>query len=304
MCRRCRRGKYLAGDQRLQPGLDRPCLDPGEPKETELTWVRPGQKATISRRQLSGPAVWHRHGRQHQPGLVASFSLLPAQNTSGNWVKVVQRIADARDDRQSPGKPPLRAGMSVVVGIDTGHARGLPDFVTDLIGKSGSSKSHDQRVRRQVGTVANRGAITACVILATIMQALDTTIANVALALYPGQRFGERRPDQLGADLLHRRGGDHDAAFGLPGQSLRPQARALPRSSASSSPRCCAAFAQSLPQIVGFRLLQGLFGAALVPLSQSILLDIYSPKSAARRWRCSASRSWSGRCSARSSAAG
>ncbi|TIP33302.1 MAG: DHA2 family efflux MFS transporter permease subunit, partial [Mesorhizobium sp.] len=35
-------------------------------------------------------------------------------------------------------------------------------------------------------------------------------------------------------------------------------------------------FAQSLPQIVGFRLLQGLFGAALVPLSQSILLDIYS----------------------------
>ena len=37
-------------------------------------------------------------------------------------------------------------------------------------------------------------------------------------------------------------------------------------------------FAQSLPQIVGFRLLQGLFGAALVPLSQAILLDIYTPE--------------------------
>ena len=70
-------------------------------------------------------------------------------------------------------------------------------------------------------------------------------------ALYPGQRLGQRRPDQLGPDLLHRRRGDHDAAVRLPGQPVRAQARAARRrSSASSSPRSCAALAQSLPQIV------------------------------------------------------
>ena len=61
------------------------------PKETELTYVQPGQPAVVDGRHLSR-ARWTRHGREHQPGLGASFSLLPAQNTSGNWVKVVQRI--------------------------------------------------------------------------------------------------------------------------------------------------------------------------------------------------------------------
>jgi membrane fusion protein (multidrug efflux system) len=54
--------------------------------------------------------------------------LLPAQNTSGNWVKVVQRIPMRIRVTPDPRLPPLRAGMSVVVQIDTGHARGLPFF--------------------------------------------------------------------------------------------------------------------------------------------------------------------------------
>ena len=52
-------------------------------------------------------------------------------------------------------------------------------------------------------------------------------------------------------------------------------------------------------QIVGFRLLQGFFGAALVPLSQSILLDIYTPEERGSAMALFGVRSWSGRCWAR-----
>ncbi len=73
------------------------------------------------------------HGRQHQPRLVSSFSLLPAQNTSGNWVKVVQRIPMRVHVQNVPDKPPLRVGMSVELSVDTGHARGLPHFITKYL---------------------------------------------------------------------------------------------------------------------------------------------------------------------------
>ena len=58
---------------------------------------------------------------------------MPAQNTSGNWVKVVQRIPmRVRIDTNDKGLPPLRPGMSVEVDVDTGHSRGLPHFLTAM----------------------------------------------------------------------------------------------------------------------------------------------------------------------------
>jgi membrane fusion protein (multidrug efflux system) len=67
------------------------------------------------------------------PAAAQEFSLLPAQNTSGNWVKVVQRVPiRVRLDTSDKNLPPLRAGMSVEVDVDTGHARGLPHFITSL----------------------------------------------------------------------------------------------------------------------------------------------------------------------------
>jgi membrane fusion protein (multidrug efflux system) len=107
------------------------------PKETELTWVQPGQKATISVDAYPGQE-WTGTVDSISPASAASFSLLPAQNTSGNWVKVVQRIAMRVKIDTPAGKPQLRAGMSVILDIDTGRARGWPDFVTRLIGKSGT----------------------------------------------------------------------------------------------------------------------------------------------------------------------
>jgi len=103
----------------------------GEPKETELTYVRPGQKATITVDGYPGQ-VWHGTVASISPASSSSFSLLPAQNTSGNWVKVVQRIPMRVTIDDPQDKPPLRGGMSAVVDIDTGHARGLPDFIANL----------------------------------------------------------------------------------------------------------------------------------------------------------------------------
>src|SRR5260370_2647344 len=80
---------------------------------------------------------WARTVERISPASASSFSLLPAENTSGNWVKVVQRIPMRVLVKNAPGKPPLRVGMSVEVNVDTGHARGFPRFVTSLFG-SGS----------------------------------------------------------------------------------------------------------------------------------------------------------------------
>ena len=106
------------------------------PKETELTNVRAGQPAAVSvdtypDRQWTGTV------ESISPAAAQEFSLLPAQNTSGNWVKVVQRIPmRVRVDTSDRSLPPLRAGMSVEVDVDTGHARGLPRFLTALFGSA------------------------------------------------------------------------------------------------------------------------------------------------------------------------
>ncbi len=105
------------------------------PKETELTWVKPGQEAEIYVDTYPG-AVWKGTVDSISPASAASFSLLPAQNTSGNWVKVVQRIAMRVKIETPPDQPRLRAGMSVTLDIDTGHARGLPGFVGEAVGKA------------------------------------------------------------------------------------------------------------------------------------------------------------------------
>lgn len=104
------------------------------PKETELTYVKPGQPVTISVDAYPG-VEWHGKVASVSPASSSSFSLLPAQNSSGNWVKVVQRIPMRISITDTEGKPQLRAGMSTVVDVDTGHARGLPEFVERWMGQ-------------------------------------------------------------------------------------------------------------------------------------------------------------------------
>jgi membrane fusion protein, multidrug efflux system len=98
------------------------------PKETELTWVKPGDPVDITV-DTYPDRTWKGEVESIAPNSGSEFSVLPAQNTSGNWVKVVQRIpVRIRVDRK-PGDPDLRAGMSVEADIDTGHQRTWRDLI-------------------------------------------------------------------------------------------------------------------------------------------------------------------------------
>ncbi|OBZ97098.1 hemolysin secretion protein D [Pararhizobium polonicum] len=111
------------------------------PKETELTYVKPGQPVTITVDTYPG-VEWKGKVASVSPASGASFALLPAQNTSGNWVKVVQRIPMRVTIDDTAGKPPLRVGMSTLVAVDTGHARGLPESIEKLFGRS-TANAHE-----------------------------------------------------------------------------------------------------------------------------------------------------------------
>ncbi len=127
-------GSYL---QVSQPGFALVSTDSmwieANPKETELTYVKPGQQVSIFI-DTYPDHEWTGTIESISPASGSSFSLLPAQNTTGNWVKVVQRIPMRVHVNPAPGNPPLRAGMSAVLEIDTRHTRGLPTFLTHLFG--------------------------------------------------------------------------------------------------------------------------------------------------------------------------
>jgi membrane fusion protein, multidrug efflux system len=128
-------GKYLAASTTAfyLVATDYVWVD-ATPKETELTYVRPGQPVTVTV-DTYPDAEWHGTVESISPAAAQQFSLLPAQNTSGNWVKVVQRVPmRVRVDTSDKNLPPLRAGMSVEVDVDTGHARGLPHFLAAMLG--------------------------------------------------------------------------------------------------------------------------------------------------------------------------
>ena len=133
-------GKYLAAATTAfyLVATDHIWVD-SNPKETELTYVRPGQPVTVTV-DTYPDAEWHGTVESISPAAAQEFSLLPAQNTSGNWVKVVQRIPmRVRLETRDKNLPPLRAGMSVVVDVDTGRARGLPHFLAALFGRGGGA---------------------------------------------------------------------------------------------------------------------------------------------------------------------
>jgi len=122
---------------------------------------------------------------------------------------------------------------------------------------------------------ANRAAITICVILATLMQSLDGTIANVALPYIQGSVAASQ--DEIAwvltsylvaAAIMTPATGYLAGRFGL------KQLFLVSVAGFTVASMLCGV-AQSLVEIVLFRILQGMFGAALVPLSQTVLMNIY-----------------------------
>ncbi len=279
-------------------------------KETDLTHVRPGQPATVDGRHLSRPRLARPRSRASAPATGAEFALLPPQNSTGNWVKVVQRIpvriaidgrrrraaAARRHERRSSRSTPAIAASCRASSSPRWPGSGWRPMTA---GRAGPLMTPGGAARR------HRGMITVSIMLATIMQALDTTIANVALPHMQGSLSATQ--DQITWVLTSYivAAAIMTPPTGWLAGALRPQA-AVPRRGRRLHRRLDAVRrgAPRSPRWSLFRLLQGVFGAALVPLSQAVLLDIY-PARAARlgRWRCGAWASWSARSWARRSAA-
>jgi membrane fusion protein (multidrug efflux system) len=114
-------GDFLATGQAAMPLIANTLWVDANFKETDLTHVAVGQPATIEVDTYPG-RKWKARVASISPASGAEFSLLPAQNATGNWVKIVQRIPVrlALDEAQHDGMI-LRAGMSTNVDIDTGR---------------------------------------------------------------------------------------------------------------------------------------------------------------------------------------
>jgi membrane fusion protein (multidrug efflux system) len=118
-------GRFVAAGAPVLSVIDdgAPWVD-ANPKETDITYLRPGQKVTIDVDAFPD-LTFHGTVAAVSAGTGAQFSILPPQNASGNWVKVVQRVPvriafDKGEDTHN-----LRAGMSANVEIDTGRRRSL-----------------------------------------------------------------------------------------------------------------------------------------------------------------------------------
>jgi membrane fusion protein (multidrug efflux system) len=116
-------GRFVAAGGPILSVIDdqAPWVD-ANPKETDITYLRIGQKATLDVDSFPDH-TFKGHVVAVSPGTGSQFSILPPQNATGNWVKVVQRVPlriafDKNEDTHL-----LRSGMSVIVDIDTGHSR-------------------------------------------------------------------------------------------------------------------------------------------------------------------------------------
>jgi membrane fusion protein (multidrug efflux system) len=118
-------GEYVEPDKPLFALVvaNRPWIEANF-KETELTHVRPGMKATVVL-DIYPDVEWDAEVGSISPATGAEFALLPPQNASGNWVKVVQRLPVRIYLKPRAGEPPLRAGMTAAISVDTKRQRKL-----------------------------------------------------------------------------------------------------------------------------------------------------------------------------------
>ncbi len=104
-------------------------------KETDLTYMRPGQAVTVDvdtypNRNFKGTVSGI------SPGTGSEFSILPPQNATGNWVKIVQRVPVRVVLSRGDDDPPLRSGMSATAEVDTNHRRALGATIDALFGRA------------------------------------------------------------------------------------------------------------------------------------------------------------------------
>lgn len=129
-----RTGEYVSAGQALFPEISTDDIwIEANVRETDLTYVREGQTATFTVDAYPGHEFRARV-QSFSPATGSELSVLPAENATGNWVKIVQRLPLKLLPQLQPDDPPLRAGLSVSVDIDTGAYHHMPDFLRPLFG--------------------------------------------------------------------------------------------------------------------------------------------------------------------------
>jgi len=118
-------GRYVAAGTPILSVVDdqHPWVD-ANPKETDITYLKPGQQVSLTIDSFPD-RTFRGVVSSVSPGTGAQFSILPPQNASGNWVKVVQRVPVRITFAPGQDVTALRSGMSSVVSIDTKRQRSL-----------------------------------------------------------------------------------------------------------------------------------------------------------------------------------
>jgi membrane fusion protein, multidrug efflux system len=134
-------------------------------KEVQLRNVRIGQSAEVRTDLYGGSYIFHGHVQGMSAGTGAAFALLPAQNASGNWIKVVQRVpVRIQVDDKDLDRSPLRVGLSATVTVDTANRSG-PVLANKPADKPvGVTQVYDQdlaKANAEAGAIvrANLGAV-------------------------------------------------------------------------------------------------------------------------------------------------
>lgn len=110
-------------------------------KETTLTHVKVGQPVKVVL-DIYPDEVWKGVVASISPAAGSEFAILPPQNASGNWVKVVQRLPVKIKLLPHDGESPLRAGMTATVDIDTGRVRRIGALFGELFGRTAAKAAN------------------------------------------------------------------------------------------------------------------------------------------------------------------
>jgi membrane fusion protein, multidrug efflux system len=142
-------GRYVTAGTPVFSVIDdrAPWVD-ANPKETDITYLSPGQKVSIDVDAFPSH-TFHGTVSAVSPGTGAQFAILPPQNASGNWIKVVQRVPVRIEFAPDQNTRLLRSGMSVVVEIDTRRSRSLGKLIASLFSPSASVAEEAARNSRE-----------------------------------------------------------------------------------------------------------------------------------------------------------
>ena len=151
-------------------------------RETGLTHMRVGQAATIDV-DAYPDRTFKAHVVSMSPGTGSDFAVLPPENATGNWVKVVQRLPVRLELDETDPNRPLFSGISVTARVDTGYCRYLVPSAPDRACGRGAQMS--ATLASNPAADGHR-AITVAALMATYMQAVTISLPNAALLYIQG----------------------------------------------------------------------------------------------------------------------